>query len=141
MIFVNLVIRPPDRGSAFWNLDFSLRGFDTISRQNPPRKNRNFGLDESSAGDYDSEVRFFLFAAAVLLAAPAGSSVDVAELARGPGMTFFSAPLNSFFDLDAKQTRLVLDARWTRAMDRAFWTLSARFVREREAANAASKKT
>ena len=31
-------------------------------------------------------------------------------LARGLGMAFFSAPLNSFFDLDERQTRLVLDA-------------------------------
>lgn len=114
-------------------------------------------------------------------------------LVRGLGMTFFSAPLNSFVDLNDKETRLVvdalafmhdpahqpvfvhcrhgddrtgmvvalyrvryegwtpraahdemiakghngLDARWTRAMDRAFWTLSERFVRERETAKAA----
>lgn len=213
-------------------------------------------------------MRFLLFAAAVLLAVPAGSAVDVAELARlvgnfsevspgvyrgarptadalralaargirsdldlqgglagraafdwlitafdgtessasvagegalvrGLGMAFFSAPLNSFVDLNEKETRLVvdalafmhdpahqpvfvhckhgddrtgmvvalyrvryegwtpraahdemvakghkgLDASLTRAMDRAFWTLSGRFVRERDAAKLASKKT
>lgn len=118
------------------------------------------------------------------------SSASVAgegALVRGLGMTFFSAPLNSFLSLDEKETRLVVDALafmhdpahqpvfvhckhgddrtglvialyrvryegwtpraahdemiarghsgfagvWTRAMDRAFWTLSERFVRER----------
>lgn len=110
-------------------------------------------------------------------------------LVRGLGMTFFSAPLNSFFRLDEPETRLVVDALvfmhdpahqpvfvhcahgddrtglivalyrvryegwtpraahdemvakghngiagvWTREMDRAFWQLSEKFVRERVA--------